>query len=426
MTSSAIKFDFSSHCPHLSCGEAVRADSSRCTRACEKCGSDLVICSSCGATNRPMAVYCRGCKQRNRFEVCPVQRGLQAVGASFSSIQMIDQIQAPFPKRFAGTMPASPLAVDGLLVLAFSDGRVQLISENSGSTVGQIASCDKIAVTPALKDGFLYVAAGSQLEAFDLTRSLYHLAIPSLKPAWTAQTIGGTIITPLLVDDKSVYMVTREGEQILLEAVSRSDGSRAWAEPLRLGASRIVPPALIKDVLMLVTLDGEANVIEPVSGAVNETLDLQSMIDPEVFPYVVGDRMLLADRSGDLLEISFGRNGFICNHIFGQRGRISSIAASESYIVVGHMAGLTLLNSRGHALWSNNSLEPVSVSPIVSGESIFAIDNSGLGLLFDVLRSNPVERVKMLSREVSLPPLMTHSNIVAASAGGELSLIVWR
>lgn len=426
MTSSAINFDFLSHCPHLSCGEAVRADSSRCTRACEKCGSDLVICSSCGATNRPMTVYCRGCKQRNRFEVCPVHRGLQAVGASLNSIQMIDQIQAPFPKRFAGTVLASPLAVDGLLVLAFSDGRVLLISENRGSTVGQIVSSGKIAVTPALKDGFLFVAADSHLETYDLTRSLYHLAVPLLKPVWTAQAVGGTIISPLLVDDKSVYLVTREGEQILLEAVSRSDGGRAWAEPLSLGANRIVPPVLIKDILVLVTLDGEASVIDPARGAVSEAFKLQSMIDPEVSPYVVSDRMLLADCGGNLLEISCGRNGFVCNHLFGQRGRISSIAASESHIAVGHMAGLTLLNSRGHAMWSNNSLEPVSVSPIITGESIFAIDDSGLGLLFDVLRSNPVERVKVLSREVSLPPLITHSNIVAASADGELSLIVWR
>ena len=426
MVSSTIHFDFSSHCPHLSCGEYIGTDGSRRTRVCEKCFSEMIVCSFCRATNRLLAGYCRGCKQRINSEVCPVQRGLQAQVTSFSSIQKIDQVQAPFPKRFRGTMLASPLAADGLIVLPFSDGTVLLISESFGSTVGEVAVSGRIAVTPALKDGFLYVAAGSHLQAFDLTRFFYLGTKPSLKPVWIAQSLGGTIIFHLLVDDTSVYLVTKEGEQTLLEAISCKDGSRAWSEPLSFGSNQIAPPVLIKDMLLLVTLDGEASVIDPARGDVVDTFALRSMIDPQVSPYVVNDRMLLADRSSNVLEIGFSESGLFCNQLFGQRGRISSLAASESYIAVGHMAGITLLNSHGNLLWSNNSLEPVSVSPIISDQAIFAIDDSGMGLLFNVLRSNPIERVKFLSGEISLPPLMTLSNIAAATADGELSLIAWQ
>jgi hypothetical protein len=355
-----------------------------------------------------------------------VQRGLQAEGTTFNPIQKIHQMQAPFPRRFGAAVPASPLAVDGLIVLPFSDGTILLISESSGSTVGQITLSSRIAVTPALKGGFLYVAAGSHLEAFDLTRFLYLSSKPSLKPVWSVQSAGGTIIFPLLVDDTSVYLIAREGEQILVEAVSRSDGSRVWSEPLRVGSSQVALPVLIKDVLMLITLDGQASVIDTARGDVRESFPLQTRIDPQVSPYVVNDRVLLADRGGNVIEIILSESGLLSNQLFGQRGRISSLAASDSYIAVGHMAGLTLLNSRGHLLWSNNSLEPVSVPPIIADKTIFAIDDSGLGLLFDVLRSNPVERVKMLSGEISMPPLMTRSNIAAATADGELSLIAWR
>jgi hypothetical protein len=223
-----------------------------------------------------------------------------------------------------------------------------------------------------------------------------------------------------------VYLVTKEGEQILLDAVSRTDGSRAWPEPLRLGSSQMALPALINNLLVLTTLDGEVSIISCALGDIVDRFSLRSAIDPQVSPYVVNDRVLFADRRGSVLEISFSESGIFCNQLFGQRGRIFSLAASESYIAVGHMAGLTLLNSRGHLLWSNNSLEPVSVSPIIADKTIFAIDDSGLGLLFDALRSNPIERVKMLSGEITMPPLMTRSGIAAATADGELSLIDWR
>jgi hypothetical protein len=68
MSGSSVLFDLSKCCPHIDCGQQLGLDPESPVWFCKHCGSDITICSVCGAANRPLASYCRGCGERTHSE----------------------------------------------------------------------------------------------------------------------------------------------------------------------------------------------------------------------------------------------------------------------------------------------------------------------------------------------------------------------
>src|SRR5882724_10861450 len=99
MVTSPILFEFSSHCPHLTCGERIENDAAVPVRLCPGCGADIINCTFCRATNRLLAVHCRGCGRGLNSEVWPMQAGLFTSGIAFKSIRSIDQSRPIVPFR---------------------------------------------------------------------------------------------------------------------------------------------------------------------------------------------------------------------------------------------------------------------------------------------------------------------------------------
>lgn len=425
MVTSPILFEFSSYCPHLACGEPIENDTAAPVRFCPHCGADIINCASCRATNRLLAVRCRGCGRGLNSEVWPMQAGLFASVIAFNSIQSIDQSGPIVPFRLGARVLAQPVAADGLIAVPLDDGCVSIVSELHCRRVGRVSVGAPIAVTPALKNGFLFVGAGRKAFSFDLAAFMYQPSRLHLIPVWTFECAGSEIAQPLLADARSIYLLSRDGSEAILEAVAQLDGERVWAQPLRFSTSQTAPPLLIGERLMVITLAGEVSVIEPETGQVVESFPLGRRVAPQVPPFVIGNRALVADREGNLIQLLLSESGPLVTTIYNHGSRIASLSASEEFIAIGHMAGLTLLNSRGHLLWASDGTEAISVAPIIAGKSVFALDDSGTGLLFDSLRATPAGRVKLLSGEITLPPLMTRSRIAAVNGSGEVVAIGW-
>ncbi len=426
MSSSPVLFEFSKYCPHLDCGEPLDIDPAAPARFCVHCGSDITICSTCGATNRLLAVYCRGCGDHTHSEVWPMHAGLRANEIQLGPIQTVNQVQSPFPRHLGSSVLAHSIAADGIIMAPLSDGAITLISEFSGKVIGQIPVHEKISVTPALNEGFLFVAVGNSVHSFDLAYFLRHATQSLPKPAWTYQTAGSVITDPLLIDNKSIYVTSKNDSNLILEAVSQATGVRAWPQYLLLGETNIIPPVMVGNYIIVVNQAGGAIVIDSQDGTTVQTFLLQRDPDLHVAPFVTGNRVLVADTNGGLHEIALTETGAVGTLIYSHQARIVSLTANEEHIVLGHTAGLTLLTSRGEHVWSNDSIDSISVQPILAGSSIFALDDSGMGLLFDVMRANPAVRVKMLSGDVITPPLMTKSRIAVTSASGDLVAIGWK
>jgi hypothetical protein len=168
------------------------------------------------------------------------------------------------------------------------------------------------------------------------------------------------------------------------------------------------------------------SLFDPHEGLLVKEYSLNLEIDPQVQPFIAQERAVLADKKGGIFELTIDQEQPLLSQLLGGRARLTSLAASEDYISAGHASGLMLMNSRGHVVWSNDDMEPVSVAPLIAGDSVFALDDRGNGLLFDTLRSNPVIKTKMLNGEVCTHPLMTRSTIAAVSADGEVSALSWR
>ena len=351
-------------------------------------------------------------------------------GLSFSSlerdsIRTLDDVHPPFPVRLGVGVQVTPIAADGLLVIAVSGGGVALLSEHTGERIGDLSVGAPIAVTPALQSGTLFVASGKRLFAFDLAEFLDQPSLQQLAPVWSFECSEKEITQPLLVDEKAVYLLTNRDQQALLYAVAQSNGLPLWPEPVRLVTDQVAPPLLVQGRIVLIAASGEVSVIETETGRITDSFSVQRRVDLQVAPFVVENRILFSDPGGYVLELVIDRGGPLINPLYDHRSRISSVAASSQFIALGHLSGLTLLSSRGHLLWTSNTNESVSTTPIVAGDSVFALDDSGSALLFDVLKANPVKRMKILPGEVGMSPLMTRSRIVVVAADGKVVALDW-
>lgn len=423
MAASGPVFELWNYCPYLACGERTNAEES--SHFCGQCGGVFNVCPHCRATNRLLAGFCRGCGRELETEVWPMEAGLRANSLQLNSIRALGELRPPFPLNLGADIEVSPIATVGLVFIVQSSGSILLLSEYTGNQIGHLPILNQIAVTPAFHAGTLFVAAGNRLSAFELADFLDQPVLQPPGPVWAFECVGEAITKPLLIDERAVYLLSRIGQQAVLESVLQRGGERLWPTPFRLDTHQVISPVLVRDQIVLITLAGQVSVLGAAGGELQQNFSLNRRIDPQVSPFVLDNRIFLADPSGYVFELVLDKSGPLINLLYDHRARISSIAASPHFIALGHMAGLTLLSARGNLLWSSDTLESVSSTPIVAGESVFALDDTGNGLLFDTLKSNPVARVKLLAGEVGLSPLLTQSHIVVLGGDGKVAVIDW-
>jgi len=416
-------FQLWAYCPYLPCGERVESDSE--SRFCGECGSAFNVCHNCSSTNRLLAGFCRGCGQGLQTEVWPMEPGLASSSIQRSSINTLEEVQPPFPVHLGVGVQVSPIATDGLMVIAQSDRTVVLLSEHTGKRLGALTLPSAISVTPALRSGTLFVAGDDRLYAYDLANFLDQPSLQQLEPVWSYECENGSITRPLLIDEAAIYPFSRNSQQVVLHAVSQANGAQLWPVALVLDTNQIAPPLLVNNQLVLITSDGQVTIVETTTGEIKQKFLLNARVDLQATPFVVDNRVFLSDPSGQIIELVLDRAGPLINLLYHHRARVSSIAASRQFIALGHTSGLTLLSSRGNLQWTSDTLESISATPIIAGDSIFALDDSGNGLLFEALKSNPVVRVKLLSGEVGMSPLMTQSRIVVVGADGKVVALDW-
>jgi hypothetical protein len=315
-------------------------------------------------------------------------------------------------------------AAGGVVTVPAGDSSIAILSESSQRLIARLPLPDVVAVTPAIHRGMLFAATGKHILAFDLARHLSQMSRAEISPAWTIEC--GTVIQPLLTDSERIYLSSRDGHRTMIDALWQKSGARAWFSPVIIDALQTSPPLLVKNLLIVIALSGDVSVIDSESGQELGKFSLGRRLSNHIQPYVAGTRAILVDADNNVCEIALSEKGFTAHLIYTHPARILTVAASEEFITIGHLSGLTLLNSRGNALWSSDLMESISVAPLIASNSIFALDDSGTGLLFDPIRSTPSTRVRLIGGEILAPPILTRASIAAANLAGEVAIAAWR
>lgn len=421
MVSASPFTDLLTRCPQSHCGKPVVQGSA----TCPTCAQNYQICPACGSTNRLRVSYCRGCGKTLEEEGWPMHPGLRA-----------SALATPRPVRALGehhlinlgvAVVASPVASGETVLVPAHGGGVIALAVTDGKPAGRIDTPGPIEVTPAINSGFLFVAAGSKLVAFDL------LGAPSLaddlKPCWTADTGDGNVMQPLVAGHRAVYFVTGGRGRGALHAVSQArDGQRLWTQPLAFD-SELLPPVMLGEHLVVISGRGELRVLDPADGRVVASGQAGGgRVDTTVLPFAVGDHVLFADTSGNVYKLTVEGAVVSCVYLYGlgNNARVSCIAASRDYIVLGHSAGVTLLDAYGNRRWQDTSSEAVTVPPILTGDTLFAVDDLGNAVLYDAAQGNPTEkRRRLFEGESSVAPLIAGDKLVAVNSEGKVAFIEW-
>jgi len=408
------------NCPQPACGEPV--DAGAAVKTCPHCGAVYQICPGCSATNRTHVEYCRCCREGLSAAAWPLHPGLRAGMRGRASINSLGKISVT---RLSTPVVAAPIALGETILIPAQGGGIVLIDEEEGKPLGRINTGQPIEVTPAINAGFLFVAAGHRLSAFDLLEGVSQKTPEEMRTMWTYEAQGGDISCPLLVSDNAVYFVTRGvGGGGSLEAVSQVDGRIFWTKPLSLEAE-LLPVTLSNDRLILITTKGEALAVHPQDGRVVAKVTLDVKVDAAVTPFAVGDHVLFADKpAGHIFKLMVEEDRLTSVYLYALEARVSCIAANEHYIVLGHSAGVTLLNARGDQLWEDTSGEAVSVAPVLAGDSLCALDDVGNIIFYKAeQQGNSMDKRKFLAGDIATPPIMTRSKIAAVNSEGMLALV---
>jgi hypothetical protein len=353
-----------------------------------------------------------------------MQAGLQAPGPR-ASIARLDECGPPFPVRLPSETGSSPIAVEGLIIVAARDNGIYLVNEQSGALVETLQLSGVVGVTPAIHAGTLFATSLFKVTAFDLAACLAQGGAGRGAQRWDWRA-PAPISQPLLLDShtQTLYVCAEEW----LCALQQENGHPRWNKPLELPALPLAPPLLVAGHILVFLENGEVALVGTEIGALLEHVALPYRVEPAVQPFALSDRAVYADptEKGRICEIAVTQYGLGVNQLFTNGSRVTSLAASEEFIALGHLAGLTLMDRAGTRLWRNDDVEAISTPPIVAGQSIFALNDLGQGLLFGIEQSTPKVRRKMLSGVASWPPMLLQHSLAAVSADGQLAVIGWR
>ncbi len=201
---------------------------------------------------------------------------------------------------------SSPAAAGDLVVAPFSSGEIVAFQAETGralwnETLAQqarltaLASLNDIAGSPVIDRGLIYVVShGGRFAAIDIRsgQRVWETSITSLQTPWVAGDF--------------IYVVSVNGELVCL---SRTEGAILWVSQLRRykkekkrkGRVTWAGPVLAGDHLVLVSNLGEVAKVDPTTGEIVETKDINEA--SVISPVVANEKVYILSEKGRLVAL---------------------------------------------------------------------------------------------------------------------------
>ena len=195
-----------------------------------------------------------------------------------------------------------PVVSQGKVYIAAADRKdgkilwkLYALDAETGVSQWEFQTEDKIWVTPAVKDGTVYIGS------FD--NKLYAVNAADGRQKWAPFEVGGAIVTTPLVDGDTVYFGSFDRH---LYAVNTADGSLKWKSEFIADKWFWVAPVVSNNKLYAPALDGKVYIVDAQTGRKIAEPDLGAPISSS--PVIVGERVVVATETGVLYALDTNSN----------------------------------------------------------------------------------------------------------------------
>ena len=223
---------------------------------------------------------------------------------------------------------------------------------------------------PAYANGYLYI--GNDNGTF------YCLNGKDGKSIWEYNGIGNAHVSPV-VQDKTVYLGV--GSQLV--ALDTATGRPVWTQPKQFSAALIASPAIGNGYIYAVDGAGRLYSLSLTSGRTEWMTEIGG--SPVLSGALVFDRNLIYVRSGRILETVDARGGDVRSRwpMNAEIVATPSVADDGTRVVATSDLKLSMLDSRGRAIWSSLLDDYVTAPPLITHNSVIACTNSGVVYVLD-------------------------------------------
>jgi len=196
--------------------------------------------------------------------------------------------------KVGGEIWSTPVVSEGILIITSLDHHIYALEEDTGELIWKSATGGAIAATPLVDSGTVYVGSfDSVFYAFDLSTG---------EEKWTFEKASNWYWGKPVADEKTIYVPSLDGKLYALDVKS---GKKEWE--LETGGAIVGSPAIVDDMIVVGSKDGEIRIAETNSGELLGSCDVGESIESPII--AEGSDVYFSVRDHSVRAITIKPNG---------------------------------------------------------------------------------------------------------------------
>ena len=168
-----------------------------------------------------------------------------------------------------GEIWSTPIIHDDTLIITSLDHHVNALNKNTGELLWKAKTGGAVAATPVIKDDTVFVGSfDGVFYAFDLNTG---------EEKWIFEKASNWYWGSAVIDDQTIYIPSLDGKLYALDVRS---GKKEWE--LETNGAIVGSPAIVSDMIVVGSTDGEIRIAEISSGELLDSCDLGESIQSPI------------------------------------------------------------------------------------------------------------------------------------------------